>query len=433
MDSEVILGLLKKKGYQVTTELKKADAVILNTCAFIEDAKTESIDYIIEFIRLKNEGLINKLIVLGCLAQRYPVELENELPEIDALIAFDNYPKLPEAVEAVLANERIVWPAKSNTFLYNESMPRLMLTPGHYAYIKIAEGCNHSCTFCVVPKIKGRFRSRKIEDIIDEASRLKSRGVKEMILVGQDTTAYGTDTYGKLMLPELIRAIDKDIKPRWLRLLYGHPDYISDELIEVFSQLDSLCKYVDIPLQHISGRVLAAMGRPSASGRIEQIIDEIRKKIPGVFIRTSFIVGFPGESREEFRQLCDFVKKMQFERLGVFRYSREEDTAAYHLDKQVTEAQKQARFDELMLLQQEISKKINKNFINRKIDVIIDGVDEGRRSRYIGRSRYDAPEVDGLVYVDSNNELKPGDIVEVNIENCMEYDLAGRAVDEKNS
>lgn len=395
VDSESILGRLNFKGYSIV-DMDKADIAIVNTCSFIEDAKRESIDAILDLIELKKEGRLKKIIVYGCMPQRYRDNLRKELSEIDAYIG-----KLS----------------------LNHEVNRFALTAKHFAYLKICEGCVNNCSFCVIPKIKGRFTSLDIDTVLDKVDTFNEAGVSEINIIGQDITGYGIDLYGQTKLPKVLKKIIKRGKNiGWIRLLYLHPSRVSDELLELIRDSAKVCKYMDIPIQHVNDRILKLMNRNTKSSDILRLIKRIRKIIPGVGLRTSVITGFPSETKKEFKELLGFLKEARFERLGAFVYSREEDTAAYNLRGQLPQKTKIERFNSIMSLQQEISRKLNKDFIGKVIPVLID---EKEKDIYLGRSQYDAPEADGIVYVNSKKDLKSGDFVNVKITDTMEYDLVG--------
>lgn len=398
VDSESILGRLSLKGYTISDNITKSDVAIVNTCSFIEDAKRESIDAILGLIELKRKGAIKKIIVYGCLSQRYKDYLRKELPEVDAFIG---------------------------KVSLNHSLARFSLTPRHYAYLKICEGCINNCSYCIIPKIKGEFSSLDMDSLCRNAEEFDKKRISELNIIGQDITGYGIDLYKR---PSLIRLLERFIKVtkdiKWIRLLYLYPSGVADDLLELIGNEPRFCKYIDLPIQHINDRILGLMGRRTKKRDILRLIEKVRKIIPDAAIRTSLIVGFPSETEEEFRELLKFISDAGFERLGVFTYSAEEGTKAYNFEKQVPNKIKIERFDAIMSLQQEISKGINKNFLGRTLDVLIDGK-EG--NSYLGRSQYDAPEVDGLVYVNSKKALKAGDFVRVKITDTLEYDLAGEA------
>ena len=397
VDSEHILGRLKFQGYSIVG-IENADIAIINTCAFIEDAKTESIDAILDLIELKKNGKLKKIIVYGCLAQRYRNKLRREFPEVDAFVG---------------------------RLDLSEDQKRFALTPGHYAYLKICEGCINNCSFCVIPKIKGAFRSLRASSILRQVEEFNSRGLAELNIIGQDITGYGRDLYNKFALSELIKKIArKSSRINWLRLLYLYPSRVNDDLLKLIRDEERLCKYIDLPIQHINTRVLKSMNRHTSKRQIIGLIHRARKIIPEVCLRTSVIAGFPSETDKEFKELLGFIREIKFERLGAFIYSREEDTRAFSLSGQVPKKVKQARFDAIMSAQQEISRQVNRKFLGKSLKVLID---EKGNDYYIGRSQYDAPEVDGQVYVKSKRSFNPGDFVDVKITDTLEYDLSGEA------
>ncbi|MFC1666713.1 30S ribosomal protein S12 methylthiotransferase RimO [Candidatus Omnitrophota bacterium] len=402
VDSECIVSEFKKRGYAFQDRAIDVDTVIINTCAFIEDAKKESIDIILKTIEAKKNGALKKIIVAGCLSERYPEELKKDLRGVDEFRGVRDF---------------------NSTF---RRTPAARLTPRHYAYIKISEGCKNKCTYCIIPHIKGRYRSRDKKSIIKEAKELIQRGVKEIILVGQDTSLYGTDLYKKKALAELLKELDEISDGAWIRLLYCHPANIDKDLIRTIRDSKNICKYIDLPIEHASDRILRRMGRKVTKRDIISLIQHIRREIPCAAIRTSLIVGFPGEKEKDFQELSTFVKKIRFERLGLFRYSREENTPACKYKDQVSEKKKQSRFDKIMLLQQDIARNINQSFKGRTVKVLI----EEKKDCYIGRTEYDAPEVDGLVYVKGEG-LKVGSFYNVRIVDTYEYDLVGEAVTEE--
>jgi len=435
VDSESILGRLNLKGYPIV-DLEQADVAIVNTCAFIEDAKKESIGALLDLIALKKEGRLKKIIVYGCLAQRYKYTLAREFPEIDAFIGKVSF---PASVSTMQAGSRLLskidWRENHNG--------RFPLTPSHFTYLKICEGCVNHCSYCVIPRIKGRFASLEMDSVLEKAEKFNRDKVSEINIIGQDISGYGLDLYKKPRLTELLRKIVKvaDNVP-WIRLLYLYPSRVSDELIELIKDEPRICRYIDLPLQHINDRILKLMRRSSAKKDILKLVDKIRKKIPAVAIRTAFIVGFPSETEAEFRELLGFIRDARLERLGAFIYSREEGTEAFSFKQQLPDKVKAERFGAVMSAQQEISRAINKNFLGKTLEVLIDACENGT---YLGRSQYDAPEVDGLVYVhpvrkddckeakfsngvNSKNKLKPGDLVKVKITDTLEYDLVGESL-----
>lgn len=410
VDSENILGRLSQKGYPVTG-LDKADIGIVNTCAFIDDASEESIDAVLDLIDLKRKGRLKKIIVYGCLTQRYREKLQKELPEVDAFVGTLSFPAL----------------AGSRQRRENHRQDRFPLTDRHYAYLKICEGCINNCSYCVIPKIKRGFNSLDIESLLDKVEILDSEKIAELNIIGQDITGYGIDLYGRTKLVELLGGIIKKAKNiGWIRLLYLYPSRITDALLDLMRDQPKLCKYIDLPLQHANDRILKLMHRDTAKIDILNLIEKIRKKIPGVSLRTSLIVGFPSETDKEFKELIKFIEEVKFERLGAFIYSREEGTPAYNFKKQIPHRIKLERFNILMSKQQIVSEEINKKFKGETLDILIDEKENGR---YLGRTQYDAPEVDGLVYINSKRELKPGDFVKARIADTLEYDLVGEVVE----
>jgi ribosomal protein S12 methylthiotransferase len=429
VDSEVLAGIIKDNNYNITDDITKAEVAILSTCVFINEAKEESISYIFDLVKLKKDKVIGKIIVTGCFPQRYPEELKEEIPEIDAIIGFDYYPLIYKAIAKVIKGEKVYWLKEKPTFLYDYNMPRIRTTPKHYAYLKISEGCNHSCSFCIIPKIKGPLRSRSIDSLKKEARNLIKSGAKEIILIGQDTTTYGMDIYKKPVLDELLNELAKIKGLKWLRLLYTHPALFNKKIIEAYVKNKNICRYVDLPLQHISNNILKLMRRPMRRKEIINLIAEIRSRIKDVALRTSFIVGFPHETNKDFKELSDFISQIRFERLGLFKYSQEDGTAAYNLKKQIADKVKETRYNKLMLQQQDISREINASFIGKVIKVIVDKRQEDDKNIFIGRSQYDAPEVDGCIFIDIKEskkaKIKPGDIINVKITDNYEYDLVG--------
>ncbi|MFH0732685.1 MAG: 30S ribosomal protein S12 methylthiotransferase RimO [Candidatus Omnitrophota bacterium] len=425
VDSEVMLGALKKAGYTIKMSAENCDIALINTCAFIEDAKQEAIDVILQAAKLKQEGKIKFLIVAGCLAQRYHKALEKKIPEVDAFLGTSDFDKITDAVSTVLKNKKATYVSEP-TKIYTHKFPRLSLTPSYSTYIKIAEGCNNRCSYCAIYKIRGNYRSRPMDSIIKEIESITAKSeISELNIIAQDTTSYGSDIYGKYKLTDLLKKIAALKKAHWIRLLYTHPRHFTDELMDVIKNENAVCKYIDLPIQHISDTILEKMNRRTTKVQIESLINKIRKRIPGVVLRTSVIVGFPGETDAEFIQLLDFIKEVKFERLGAFIYSREEKTPAYNYKKQITGSIKRQRLDAIMKTQQEISEDVNKRWLGKTLEVLIDEKDKD--SFYIARSQYDAPEVDGVVYVKAK-QAKPGEFLKVKITDTMEYDLTGEPV-----
>lgn len=424
-DSEGIEGIWEAAGMELADSLKEADAILVNTCGFINDAKQESIDCIFDMARFIDEGDERGkkiLIVSGCLSQRYGKELADELPEVDIFLGVNDYERLPQIVKGFKRGERQqIFSCQSDGF--EEFSARKIKENPYSMTLRIAEGCNNCCTYCVIPQIRGKYRSRPMENIVDEAEILASKGCKELILIAQDVTEYGRDIYGKLMLPELLRKLCRVEGIRWIRLMYCYEDKITDELIDVMASEERICNYIDIPLQHISNDVLNAMNRYSTTESIKDTIGRLRSAIPDIHIRTTFIVGFPGESEKDFEELVNFVEETKFERLGVFAYSREEGTVAGNMDNQIEEDVKSVRADTVMRRQLDISREINQAKVGNTIEVMVDEMDN--EGAYIGRTVYDAPEIDNTVIFKSNDKLSPGDMVRIHITDAFDYDLIG--------
>lgn len=425
VDSELILGSINKH-YEITNDAKEADIIIVNTCGFIESAKQESIDTILEMAEYKNKYRCKMLIATGCLTQRYGDELLDLIPEIDILMGVNDYMKLHRLILDFIKDQKRISSATYSDEGINEGI-RLLTTKQHTAYVRIAEGCNNFCTYCIIPKIRGKFRSRLEKNILDEVKMLVNNGVKEIILIAQDLTDYGVDIYGKRMLHDLISKISKIEGVEWIRLLYCYPEEITDELIEEIAKNEKVVKYLDLPIQHISSSVLKQMGRRTNKEAIISKIDTLRGKVPGIALRTSLIVGFPGETDENFEELEKFLEDYKLENVGVFAYSQEEDTPAAKMDYQVDEEVKIQRQKKLMAVQRNVVKEQNKLKIGNIYDTIIDG---NNGEYYIGRSYEMAPEIDGLIYIKKEKSLNLGDIVKVKIHDVMEYDLMGEVLDE---
>ena len=427
VDTEVMLGILKKKGAALTPNPAEADVLIVNTCAFITSAKEESITTILNLAEYKTNGNCRALIVAGCLGQRYRQELLDEMPEIDAIIGTGAWSRVMEAVEESLNGNRVILIGEKET-IYSAKTPRLRTTPEYTAYVKIADGCDHRCAFCAIPLIRGRQISRPIEDIRAEVERLAREGVKEINLIAQDSTNYGKDLYGEPKICELLRELVKVEKIRWIRILYGYPQSFTDELIDLIAAEPKICKYVDIPLQHADDRVLARMHRRDTRASIEALIKKLREKIPGVSIRSTFIVGYPGETDEEFETLKNFLQEQRLDKVGVFVYSPEEDTPAFKMRGQIPEEVAQERYHELMAIQSLISQEVNESLRGREFDVLIEGRDAEVPEVVEGRSYREAPEVDGQVYIENDNRSQPGDIVRVRVLDGFVYDLAAEKI-----
>ncbi len=409
VDSEMMLGMLAEHGYEFTDDEQEADLVVVNTCCFINDAKEESINTILEMAELKKSGAIEGLIVTGCLAQRYREEIQTEIPEVDAILGTAAIDEIVRTIENTCRG------VKENHYKSLEERPltgvdRVVTTGGHYAYLKIAEGCDKHCTYCIIPKVRGNYRSVPLERLVEEAEKLAARGVKELILVAQETTLYGTDLYGDKALPELLHRLCMISDLHWIRLLYCYPEEIDARLIRVIQQEEKICHYLDLPIQHASNGILKRMGRRTDKEQLENIIGTLRREIPDICLRTTLITGFPGETQEDHEELLDFVDRMEFDRLGVFPYSQEEDTPAALMEGQIAEEVKQERYAQLMELQQEIAFEAAENMVGRVVDAMIEGrITE--ENAYVARTYKDAPGVDGFLFVNTGRELMTGDFV----------------------
>ena len=421
-----MLGLLNREHFEFTDDESEADVIVINTCCFVNDAKEESVNTILQMAEYRKSGSCKALIVTGCLAQRYKTEISDEIPEVDAILGTSSYDKIVDAVKSTICGEKY---EKFNPLdeLIVEESERVVTTGGHYAYIKIAEGCNKCCTYCIIPKIRGRYRSVPEEDILKTAEKLVENGAKELILVAQETTLYGVDLYGRKMLPDLLKKICKIPGLIWVRILYCYPEEITDELIEVMKNEPKVCHYIDMPIQHASDKILKAMGRRTNRVELTERILKIRKEIPDIVLRTTLISGFPGETEEDHEEMLDFVDEMEFERFGVFAYSPEEDTAAAEMPDQIDEDIKIKRRNEIMELQQEIAFENAENMIGRDLLVMIEGkvVDE---NAYVGRTYMDCPNVDGNIFITTDEELITGDFVKVKVTGAAEYDLIGEII-----
>ena len=431
LDTEVMLHEVVSAGYEITPEETEADVVIINTCGFIESAKQEAIDNILDIAWLKKNHTLKAIVVTGCLAERYREEIFNEFPEVDAILGVGSIHNIVEAIEAVTVKRKKASKAKYSSFEDKEAVrlggDRVLTTPDHAAYIKIAEGCDNKCAYCAIPAIRGKFRSRTIEDIVAEAQDMERLGVKELTVVAQDTSRYGIDIYGEYSLARLLRAITDATNIPWIRLLYCYPDKITDELVAEIRDNPRVLKYIDLPIQHISDKMLRAMNRHGDSTLIKGVISKLRREIPDIVIRTTFIVGFPGETEEDFTELCEYVKEAKFDRAGAFPYSREEDTVAYDLPDQVDEQVKIDRADILMREQMFISDERNQKMIGKVITVLCEGYDAVSEA-YYGRSEADAPEIDGKVYFKSDERVTIGTFVKVKVRDVLDYDLIGRKI-----
>ena len=443
VDSEKMLGLLNEAGYRVAQEESEADAIVVNTCCFIHDAKEESVETILEMAEWKKKGRLKALIVTGCMAQRYQDEIQQEIPEVDAVIGTTGYTEIVPILDEILAEaeasqkEAAVEEPKEKSFvnccpsidLLPASLAdkRVVTTGGYTAYLKIAEGCNKRCTYCIIPYIRGHYRSFPMEDLLEEARKLAEGGVKELILIAQETTVYGMDCYGRKALPELLTKLCEIEGIEWIRILYCYPEEITDELIAVMKKEKKICHYLDIPIQHSEDTILKRMGRRTNRAELVSLVEKLRKEIPDIVLRTTLITGFPGETEEEFKNMVDFVDSMEFDRLGVFPYSAEEGTKAAEMDGQITEEVKESRRDEIMALQQEISADKAASRIDNEMSVLIEGY-LYEDDIYIGRTYMDAPKVDGNEFVRAEEELISGDIVPVRITGANEYDLMGDVI-----
>ena len=429
VDTEVMLGLIREKNIELVHDPADADILIVNTCAFIQSAKEESINTILDMAEYKKaeKGHCKVLIIAGCLGQRYGQELLEELPEADGIIGTEAWDRIGEVIEETLRGNRVVVKG-DKPILYDASVPRIPTTPQYTAYVKIAEGCNNRCAFCAIPLIRGKYRSRSLEDVVQEVTALAGRGVREIVLIAQDTTQYGRDLYGEPKLAELLKKLCKVQGIKWIRTLYSYPRFFSDELIEVIANEEKLVKYVDIPLQHANDQVLKSMRRPDTKAQIVQLLQKIRQRIPGVVIRSTFIVGFPGETQEQYEELKDFIVEQRFDHVGIFTYSQEEDTPAAAMVGQIDEAVMQDRYHELKAIQSRISQEINESIEGQVLEVIVEGhTDEGMP---FGRCYRQADEVDDLVYIENDTVSRLGDVVRVRILQGFTEDLVGERVED---
>ncbi|AZN40918.1 30S ribosomal protein S12 methylthiotransferase RimO [Paenibacillus albus] len=425
VDSEIMSGLIDARGYQLVDQADDATVIIVNTCGFIDAAKEESVNTILDMAEFKQTGRLKALIVSGCLTQRYKKQLMEEMPEIDGIVGTGDFHHITDIVDEALNGKRPV-KVGNPAFDYDQKLPRLVTTPRYTAYVKIAEGCDNACTFCSIPIMRGKFRSRSMESIVAEVQQLADQGVKEVSLIAQDSTNYGTDLYDKFMLPELLNRVSEVEGIAWVRLHYAYPGFFSDELIETIAENSKVCNYIDMPLQHSEDSILKRMRRPGRQTDTRALVQRIRSRIPDVALRTSIIVGFPGETDEDFERLCDFVREMKFDRLGVFTYSPEEDTPAVRLPNEVPDDVKEWRSNTLMEIQRQVSKDLNGKHIGKEIDVLVERYD-GRSDVYVGRSPYDAPEIDGEVFI-SNCKAAIGEIQRVRITHAYEFDMSGEGL-----
>ena len=417
VDTEMAIGLFKENNYKIVNNEEEADIIVINTCGFINSAKEEAINTILEMAELKKKRC-KYLIVMGCLVQRYKEELEKLIPEVDLWIKYDSYATIWEQISSVINPETN---KKKNLDFLN----RTITTGENFAYLRIAEGCNNFCTFCAIPNIRGRFTSRKIEDVVKEAKKLVDEGYKELILIAQDTTKYGEDIYGTPKLHELLKELCKIEDLKWIRFLYSYPETITDELIKVVKEEDKICKYFDIPIQHFSDQILKRMNRKSDSSSIEKLIVKLRKEIPNVVIRTTVMVGFPGETEEDFNKLYDFIERAKFDRLGAFSYSKEEGTAASRMPNQVHSSTKRSRYNKIMKLQNKISTELQKEIIGKELEVLVETKTFDNKF-YVGRSYREVPEIDGIIYIEMIDKALEGKFVKVEITDATEYDLIGK-------
>ena len=429
VDTEMMLGLLNKDGYTFTDDEYDADVIVINTCCFIGDAKEESVNTILEMAQRKIDAKCKALIVTGCLAQRYKQEIIDEIPEVDGILGTSTYDEISHVLAEALGGKEHVQRFHELDELPEVETERVLTTGGHYAFLKIAEGCDKHCTYCIIPSLRGNYRSVPMERLVKEAERLAERGVKELILVAQETTLYGVDLYGEKSLPKLLKSLCRISGIQWIRIQYCYPEEITDELIQTIKEEEKVCKYLDLPIQHASDRILKRMGRRTTKAQLQEIVEKLRREIPEMALRTTLISGFPGETPEDHEELMEFVDEMEFQRLGVFAYSAEEDTPAAEYPDQVLQEVKEERRDAIMELQQEISYDFSKSMVGKTLEVMIEGkvADE---NAYVGRTYMDGPGVDGMIFVQTAEELMSGDFARVRVTGAMEYDLIGELEDE---
>lgn len=438
VDSEVMLGIIEKYHIEITNDPEAAEIIIVNTCGFIESAKQESIDTILSMSAYKTEGCCRYLIVTGCLAQRYAQELFQDMPEVDAIVGTNVYKDIAQVIERVMQGQRVLHLSETDFEKINlEGLqgnernlpdPRKLTTPSYMAYLKIAEGCDNFCSFCAIPLIRGRYTSKPYEQIMAEARELVERGVKELIVIAQDTTRYGQDLYGKLRLAELLHDLNALPGLKWIRVLYSYPNTFNDELIEAYATLPKVCHYVDLPLQHASDRLLHAMRRRDKLSETKKLLKKLRERIPDIVIRTTFIVGFPGETEEDFAILKEFVTEQKFENAGVFQYSQEENTVAATLPEQIPEETKQERYDELMAIQAGVSEDVHRSMEDRELEVVVEGYESEEENLVAARSYREAPDIDGSIFVENAPGLNPGDFIRVRIEQGFAYEVVATRV-----
>lgn len=429
VDTEMMLGLLNKDGYTFTDDEYEADVIVINTCCFIGDAKEESVNTILEMAQRKIDGKCKALIVTGCLAQRYKQEIIDEIPEVDGILGTSTYDEISRVLKETLDGKGHVQCFHALEGIPEVETERVLTTGGYYAFLKIAEGCDKHCTYCIIPSLRGNYRSVPMERLIKEAQGLAEKGVKELILVAQETTLYGLDLYGEKSLPKLLKSLCRIAGLQWIRIQYCYPEEITDELIQTIKEEEKICKYLDLPIQHASDRILKRMGRRTSKAQLREIVEKLRREIPEMALRTTLISGFPGETKEDHEELMEFVDEMEFQRLGVFVYSAEEDTPAAEFSDQVLQEVKEERRDAIMELQQEISYDFSRSMIGKNLEVMIEGkvADE---NAYVGRTYMDGPGVDGMIFVQTGEELMSGDFARVRITGATEYDLIGELEDE---
>lgn len=422
VDSEVMLGLIREKQLEITNDPAEADLIIVNTCGFIESAKEESINTVLQMAEYKQNGSCKYLVMTGCLGQRYADELFESMPEVDAIVGTDSFTDIGWVIDQVMVGKRLKHLQKLES--KNVAMPpRMLTTPSYMAYLKIAEGCDNCCSYCIIPQLRGPYTSRPFAEVLAEAKALADSGIKELIVVAQDTTRYGEDTTGKLLLPQLLHDLNALEGIEWIRVMYLYPNNFTDELIEAFATLDKVCKYIDIPLQHASDRLLDSMNRFDTREQVETLLNKLRTRIPGITIRTTFIVGFPGETEEDFEELKDFVEKQRFENAGVFQYSQEEGTVAGAMENQIAAEVKENRYHELMALQAGISEEIHQEREDAELVVLVEGFDEDNLA--YGRSTHEAPDIDGTIFIENAEGLAVGDMVRVRILQGFTYEMVG--------
>lgn len=422
VDSEVMLGIIRDKDFTVTNDPAEADIIIVNTCGFIESAKEESINTILQMSEYKTQGNCRYLIVTGCLSQRYAADLAQNIPEVDAFVGTECFTDIAWVIEQVLNGKKVMHMEKNQTAEL-QAMPRMLTTPDYMAYLKIAEGCDNCCSYCIIPKLRGPYTSRPYDEVLAEAKELAAHGIREIIVVAQDTTRYGEDLYGKLMLPQLLKDLNDLDGIEWIRVMYCYPNNFTDELINAFATLPKVCKYVDLPLQHASNRLLSSMNRYDTKEEVEQLLNKLRSAVSGIVIRTTFIVGFPGETDHDFKELKDFVEQQRFENAGVFQYSQEEGTVAGSMPNQIPDEIKENRYHELMALQAEISEELHQEMEGKELTVVIEGFDEENPQLAIARSYREAPEIDGNIFVENAADLQIGQFVKVRVVQGFTYEM----------